>query len=210
MANMSLSEIIELSVRQGQAFGISGSLTVAASDDDLPDITLGNAGYSYTGFMTGANPVIFYSRKVAFNSVGFIAYVYRNPTFVGGSIGGTSTQSFRNVNDINAGISGATLTGGLAANGAAGDVESLGEETVVREFVFGNESNQGAGGRPETLDEPIIMLPNTQYLLVFKNKSTSSAQNFGSHLRWCEPDRIQGLVIKDGGFSAYNGEEFLS
>lgn len=181
-----ISEIIDVCKVSGSTFVASASLDLTAADDDSDDIENlggGDGGYSFTGFRTGDKPVILYRRKISYNDDGVIAYIYREPTFVGGTIGGSPSTNFRNPNDINAKPSTVVINGGLASAGNAGDVLPLGSETATREFVFGNQSNQGAGGFVSILDEPVIISPNKQYLLIFKSEA-GVPQSVASHLGW--------------------------
>lgn len=188
MANMSLSEIIELSVRQGQAFEASREISILANSSAL------------TLFVTGDNPVILYRRNIGYNGVGVNAFAYRSPVITSM---GTLETTVRNSNDINPKTAGVEIY-------AAPTVSSKGIETRAPKYLFASESNQAAGQLATTIETPQLILPNTIILLEIKNRSTNAAQTVTAELLWCEPDRIQGLVIKDGAFSAYNGEGFLS
>lgn len=188
MANMSLTEIIELSVRQGQAFEASREVVLASNASAL------------TLFVTGDNPVILYRRNIGYNGVGVNAFAYRSPVIT--SMGTLETTT-RNSNDINPKAPGVEIY-------AAPAVSSKGVETRAPKYLFASESNQSAGQLSTTIETPQLILPNTTILLEIKNRDANAVQTVTAELLWCEPDRIQGLVIKDGVFFAYNGDEFLS
>lgn len=207
MSHLDTKDTIDILQRQGLTFDISSRLTLTAGVDGgtNDEIVLGDAGYTFTGFRTGSKPVLFFSRKISYDDVGVIAYIYRDPTFVGGTPGGTILDDFRNDNDINPSASQVIMNTGLIADGSVGSISDIGDETFKRQFVFGNTSNQGSGDFIETLDRALLAKPNTQYILVFKNISESGVQVVGSHLSWAEPDHIPGLIIQNGEFVAYNG-----
>lgn len=188
MANMSLIDIIELSVRQGQAFEASREISIPSNASAL------------TLFITGDNPVILYSRNIGYNGVGVNAFAYRDPVITSMGVLETTT---RNSNDINPKTAGVEIY-------AAPTVSSKGVETRAPKYLFASESNQAAGQLSTTIETPQLILPSTTILLELQNRDTNSAQTITAELLWCEPDRIQGLVIKDGAFFAYNGDEFLS
>ena len=72
--HVSTEEIIDICKRQGRAFEAS----VDASGDD--EIAGGEA--LRTVFVTGDNPVIFFSRKLSYSGDGINAYLYRDPAVV--------------------------------------------------------------------------------------------------------------------------------
>lgn len=208
-SHIDIQRVIEIAKRQGRRFGASATLTLTAGADTDDDITLGNAGYSYSGFKTGDRPTILISRRIAYDGDGVNAYIYRDPTFVDGTIGGTAWDDdyFRNSNDINPKTSLVTINIGLTAGSSTGNLSALGEETFMPQFIFGNTSNQGNGGLIPLIDDPLIMPPNKQYILISKNRSTSTAETVASHVEWVEVDHIPGIVLdNDGNFVSYNGE----
>lgn len=190
------SDMIELLSRAGFGFEISALFTLSAGSDKLEAINKANNGYVFFSFKTGSKPAILYGRKISYDDEGVHAYVYRDPVYTGGTI----LDKIRNSNDVNPEEPEVVIkTGILGAN-----ISSIGEESRAPAFVFGNNSNQGNGGFVETIDTPQLILPNKEFLLIFKNRSTSNVQHIGSTLRWVEGD-IPDLIVQNGSFVAYNG-----
>lgn len=186
MAYKKLEEVVDIAKRQGLAFessaDFSGVNEIAANET------------SKIVFVTGSKPVIFYSRRLSFSGVGVNAFIYRDPVYTGGTV----SIDINNANDVNPAtplssfISGATVT----------DDGVLSRAPV---YVYGNESIQGKGAVLEVIDDPQLMLPNSTYLFVLKNRDVNNPQDIASIVQWVEVDRISGLIIQNGNFVSYNG-----
>lgn len=183
-----LSEIIDICKLQGAAFEASV---------DLSGVSAIPAGESVkTVFVTGSKPVIFYSRKLSYSGDGVNAYLYRDPSYTGG----TEAIDINNPNDINPQanesifLSGATVTDdGIASRAPV--------------YVYGNTSVQGRGEVLEVIDSPQLMAPNSTFLFVLENRDTTNPQDVSSVVEFVEPDRIPGIVLNsDGTFNRYNGK----
>lgn len=186
--HVNTDKIVEICVRQGLAFEGSVELSVDAS------------ATNQTLFVTGDSPVILYQRNIGFNSVGVNAFVYRDPTVTDL---GTLSTGIRNSNDINPKVSQVKIYGGPT-------VTDKGEQTRATKYLFASESNQSGGQLITTIGTPQFLLPNMTLLLEIENRDTNGSQAVVSELLWCEPDRIPGVVIKNGVFTDYTGEDLLS
>lgn len=187
MTHRALDEVVDITKRKGLAF--------EASADYSGVDAIAADGKSEVIFVTGSKPVIFYSRRLSFAGVGVNAYIYRDPVYTGGTV----SIETNNANDVNPApplssfISGATVT----------DDGILSRAPV---YVYGNASIQGKGAVLEVIDDPQLMLPNSTYLFVLKNRDINKPQDIASIVQWVEPSRIPGLIIQNGAFVAYNGE----
>lgn len=183
MSLITVDQIISICERQGFAFE-------ASINFDLPTATP-----RVTFFKTGDKPVILYARRVSFDGDGVDAYIYRNAEFTGGG----AAESY-SVNDLIQEDAQSVITGGATE-------VSAGVLTRAPVYIFGNTSNQSQGAVLQAIDSPQIMPPNTVYRLVLDGRA--GTQSVASHLSWCEPSRVAGLVFKDGVWE-YIGEELLS
>lgn len=57
--------------------------------------------------------------------------------------------------------------------------------TTAIAYSEGNASNQGKGAAQASLGEPVVMLPNTEYVLRIQSLDTA-AQNVTAYLAWIE------------------------
>ena len=179
--HVSTEEIIDICKRQGRAF--EGSAEFASTGNDI----------FKTVFTTGENPVILYSRKISFSEDGVNAYLYRNPTYTGGT-----AAEVNNPNDINP----QDPTASIVVGATVTDDGILSRAPV---YVFGNDSNQGNGSVLQVIDNPQHLPPNSDFLLVIESRD-AAAQEIASVIEWCEPERIPGLSIVDGSFVRYSGK----
>lgn len=126
-----------------------------------------------TIFTTGSLPVALKGRVVSFTGDGVSAFIFKAPSFTGGS-----TEAFQNATDINPVAGGITITTGVT-------LTDDGTLLFAPIHAFGNSSNQGKGGILTLLEPEQILAPNTDYLLRLTSLD-ASAQNIASHLRWYE------------------------
>lgn len=182
--HMCTDEIIDICKRNGTSFEASREVTLSAG------------ATAYSIFKTASKPVIFYARGFGFDGVGINAFIYANPTY---SDIGTESNRIRNPNGINGTLPTVRLF-------AEPTITDFGTETRAASYLFGGTSNQSSGETIQTIVSPQYILPNKEILLFFTNRSTNSSQKVTAMIEWCEPERIQGLVINsDGTFNRYNG-----
>lgn len=182
--HMHTDEIIDVCKRNGTAF------------EAAREVVLTGGGSAYSIFKTGSKPVIFYARGFGFSGIGINTFIYSDPTY---SNIGTESDRIRNPNDIN----GVTTTVRLFAEPVITD---NGTETRAASYIFGGNSQQSAGEKIQSIHSPQYILPNKELLLVFTNRDTNSSQNVTAMIEWCEPERIQGIILNgDGTFNRYNG-----
>lgn len=123
-------------------------------------------------FLTASTPVLFFSRVVGRTGTGISASIYRDTTYTGGTVAETY-----NTNDLMLPSSSVVLRSDVT-------VTLLGPQTVATAYGLGNTSNQGQGSLT-TLGEPLLMRPNTAYLLRLTSLDTQ-AQDISSMIAWYE------------------------
>ncbi|WP_431638588.1 hypothetical protein [Enterobacter kobei] len=154
--------LVDWRIKQGQLFTASRRVTQLAAGANLD-----------SAIVTGSVPAILFQRTVGYTGKGVAASVYRAATYTGGTV-----QDVQNPNDINPG----TPTLQLIAGGTASNLVNL---TVATAYSEGNASNQGQGNAEAKLGEPVIMLPNTTYVLRITSLDTSD-QNINAYISWYE------------------------
>ncbi len=125
-------------------------------------------------FITGALPVLLFERNIGRSGLGVVATIYRGPTYTGGT-----DALIYSTNDIVGDGSQSTiqLKSGVTTT-------ATGTQSVASSFAIGNTSNQGQGGIAE-IGQPLLMLPNTTYLLRITSLDTST-MDVTSFLSWRE------------------------
>lgn len=146
---------------EGKIFNASRRVTGVAAGANLDSI-----------FLTASTPVLFFSRIIGRTGTGVSASIFRDTTYTGGVVAETY-----NTNDLMLPTSAITLLSGVT-------VTLLGPQTVATGFGLGNTSNQGQGALA-TLGEPLLMRPNTAYLLRITSLD-SAVQDISSNIAWYE------------------------
>lgn len=182
--HVSLEEIIGIAERQGYGYEAS-----------VLDVSIPAGDTLKTIFITGSRPVIFYSRRISYDSEGINAYIYRDPVYTGG----TESIDVNNANDIVFHDEGSVFL-------SSANVTDDGVLTRSPVPVHGNTSNQGKGNVLQSIDTPQLMLPNRTFNFVIENRDSQSAQLIGSLVQWVEPVNIPDLELDESGnFVAYRG-----
>lgn len=184
------AELIDIWERAGYVYEISVEYTLLAS------------GKSLNVFVAGSRPCMLFSRQVSYNGVGINAFIYRNPTYTGGTPLTWGNEGYENPNDI---IAHAGLSTIISDPTIAVEPDDYGTLTRSPRYVFGNESVQGRGAPIQLIESPQLVLPGQEILLILENRDINNAQDLSSHFRWAEPPSIPGLVIQNGVYKAYNG-----
>lgn len=177
-------EVIDICKRKGQVFEASREVLLPAG------------AIAYSLFRAGDKPVILFARDIGYNGVGVDAYAYRDPVLTSD---GSLDNSIRNPNDVNPQFAQSSIY-------VSPVFSSPGEETRSPKYLFASESNQAAGQASKTIESSQYILPNSDILLVIENRDSNASQTISAELRWAEPDRIPGLIIQNGQFVAYNGQ----
>ncbi|MFH5067208.1 hypothetical protein ACHHY8_02495 [Enterobacter cloacae complex sp. 2024EL-00215] len=154
--------LVEAAIKNGTLFTASRRVTGVAAGAFL-DST----------FTTGSKPCILVRRDVGYTGIGVAAYVYRNATATGTPV----PADINNPNDTNPATTTVTLNSGMTF--------TSGTLTVSVAYSEGNGSNQGQGNSQAKLGEPIIMLPNTTYVLRIQSLDTAT-QNINAYVSWIE------------------------
>lgn len=158
-----------------------------ASGNDNPDLEMNESGTHYaTVKAPDDRAIVLFSRQISFNTDGVFSYVYRDPTYTGGTEYTWANNKINNTNDIVMIPSEVVIKVGVTPT-------DLGELSRSPRFIFGNTSNQGNGGALQTIDAPQIVPPGGELLLVFKN-ITNGNERIASHIAWAEPEYIEGLL----------------
>lgn len=146
---------------EGKIFNASRRVTELAAGANLDSI-----------FLTGSKPVLLIARTIGRTGVGVSATIFRDAVYTGG----TTAETYSN-NDLILPTSTVTLLTGIT-------LSSTGTQTVATAFGIGNTSNQGQGALVE-LGEPLLMKPNTAYLLRITSLDTL-AQDVSAFISWYE------------------------
>lgn len=150
--------------------------------------------YVYSIIKTGDKPVDLKKREFAYTGNGLVAYMFKNPTYTGGTL-----DSIRNMTDINPVPSGIELIAGITIptpttlpthTGANAPLE-WGEIFAEPTYAIGPQTNQTTGSVNQAYASNRILAPNTEYLLVIYSRST---QEVSPRLEWYEGelDRVGG------------------
>lgn len=126
-----------------------------------------------TRFRTGNVATILLARNIGYTGNGVAASIYRNATYTGT---GTDAE-VNNPNDVAPATVQATVQTGITF--------ASGTLTTAIAYSEGNASNQGKGAAQASLGEPVVMLPNTEYVLRIQSLDTA-AQNVTAYLAWIE------------------------
>lgn len=153
-----------------------------------------NATYYYSVIVTGDKPVDLKLREFAYTDLGLIGYIYKNPTYTGG----TPDQVY-NMTDINPVVSGIQLLTGITianptqipTNSGVNAPAAWGTPFGAPIYAIGPVSNQTSGATTQAFASNRILAPNTEYLLVFYSRS---AQEITARLEWYEGD-----IDRNGG-----------
>lgn len=152
----------EAATLQGLVFNASRRVTSVAGGAFLD-----------TRFRTGDVATILLARNIGYTGNGVAASIYRNATYTGT---GTSSD-INNPNDVNPAT--------VAAIVQTGVTFATGTLTTAIAYSEGNASNQGKGAAQASLGEPVVMAPNTEYILRIESLDTV-AQNITAYIAWIE------------------------
>lgn len=152
-----------------------------------------NQTYYYSVIVTGDKPVDLKRREFAYTDKGLIAYMYKNPTYTGGT-----PDTVYNMTDINPVESIIQLLTGInidnptqiPTNNGGNAPVSWGTPFAAPIYAIGPVSNQSSGATTSSFASNRILAPNTEYLLVFYSRS---AQEISARLEWYE-----GSLDRDG------------
>lgn len=126
-----------------------------------------------TRFRTGNVATILLARNIGYTGNGVAASIYRNATYTGT---GTSSD-INNPNDVNPATAAAIVQTGVTF--------ATGTLTTAIAYSEGNASNQGKGAAQASLGEPVVMAPNTEYILRIESLDTV-AQTITAYIAWIE------------------------
>ena len=135
--------------------------------------TVAGLGVNDTIFLTGSLPVSLKHRQIGFTGTGVSAFIYKAPTYAGGT-----SVAYQNPNSIN------PVTG-LSQIIVGSTVSDDGVLTFAPDHLIGSTSKQGKGSSPSTIGQEKILAPNTAYLLRLTSLDSHS-QQITSHLSWYE------------------------
>lgn len=159
---LTIQDFKEAGIKNGILFTASRRVTGVAAGANLD-----------SAIITGSKPIILLQRTIGYTGKGVAASIYRAATYSGGT-----AADIQNPNDINP----AATSIQLLAGGTGAALDNL---TVATAYSEGNASNQGQGNSEAKLGEPVIMLPNTTYVLRITSLDTA-AQNVNAYLTWTE------------------------
>jgi hypothetical protein len=153
-----------------------------------------NATYYYSVIVTGDKPVDLKRREFAYTDLGLIGYIYKNPTYTGGT-----PDEVYNMTDINPVASGIQLLTGITitnptqipTNNGTNAPAAWGTPFGAPIYAIGPVNNQTSGSTTQSFASNRILAPNTSYLLVFYSRS---AQEISARLEWYEGD-----IDRNGG-----------
>lgn len=155
--------VLQEGVRKAKVYNAARRVTAVATGANLDSV-----------FITGALPVYFFQRYIGRSGSGVSADIYRAPTYTGGV-----AAPVYSVNDVSGDGSLSTIQ---LFSGVTTTV--VGTQSVSTAYAIGNASNQGQGELAE-LKQPLLMLPNTVYLLRITSLD-ASAQDITSSIAWYE------------------------
>lgn len=189
--------LIDIWERAGYVYESSGEVTLTAAGDlDAPD----EGSYLETVFIAGSRPVVVYARDISYNGVGMNLLVYRDPTYTDG----TEKIEYYNPNDINPQDNDPENGGDIIWSDAT--VSVSGTITRAPRYIFGNESNQGAGQPIRAITTPQYVPPGGVLNFYALNRSTTGTQKFASTLRWASVPNIEEYIFSESGaFVKYKG-----
>ena len=136
-------------------------------------LTVTGGGSNDTIFLTGSLPVSLKGRKITYSGLGVSAFIYKDPTYTGGT-----QVEYQNSNSIN------PVTG-LSQIVVGATVTNEGDLSFAPVHSLGNTSNQGKGAVVSAIESEHILAPNTAYLLRLTNLDPQQ-QQVASHLSWYE------------------------
>lgn len=135
--------------------------------------TAAGSSTNNTIFLTGDLPVILKSRSIGYSGSGVSTFIYKLPTYTGG------TQApYQNPNDINPVV-------GLSQIIVGATVTADGDLVFAPSHLLGGVANNAKGAVSVGIGQEKIFAPNRAYLLKIVNLDHNAAQ-ITSSLSWFE------------------------
>ena len=151
------------------------NIKLGAQHEGSTLFTVAGLGVNNTIFLTGALPVSLKHRQIGFTGTGVSAFIYKVPTYTGGT-----SVVYQNPNSINPVV-------GLSQIIVGSTVTNDGVLTFAPDHLIGSSSKQGKGSSPSNIGQEKILAPNTAYLLRLTSLDAQE-QQITSHLSWYEGD----------------------